>query len=211
MKKHLIIVLLMLVFLPGCSPQAAPSESVPEETAPSETVTAEKTENEPETGNETVIDPYALTGEQMIDDMEKYQKGNLVFYVPKALGMHTDEEADIPENQFFLTGDYMGMIVGQVGEHDGLIEGGITEAMLNDQQGLVAMLTPPGTIEEINGRYFSYGVMNSEDVNYIDIWTVIPDKYCLYLIMIRTAEEDWELFHEVIPAMIGRMEVSGSD
>lgn len=224
MQKHLIIVLLL--FLTACSRQPASAEAAPggtaasetaaAETSATETVTAEteKTEavqntTEPET--ETTVDPYTLTAEELLSDMEKYQKDNLVFYVPKALGMHTDEEADVPENQFFLTCDYMGMIVGRVGEHDDLAAGGAAETMLNDQEGLVAALTPPGVIEEIDGRYYSYGITESEDINFIDTWTVIPDKNWLYLIEIRSAEEDWDLFHDVIAGMIGRMEIAESD
>ncbi|MBQ6356602.1 MAG: hypothetical protein IJI52_05835 [Solobacterium sp.] len=224
MQKHLIIVLLL--FLTACSRQPASSDAAPggtaasetaaAETAATETVTAEteKTEDAQNTTApeaETTVDPYTLTAEELLSDMEKYQKGNLVFYVPKALGMHTDEEADVPENQFFLTCDYMGMIVGQVGEHDDLAKGGVAETMLNDQKGLVAALTPPGEIEAIDGRYYSYGITESEDINFIDTWTVIPDRNCLYLIEIRSAEEDWDLFHEVIAGMISKMEVTGSN
>ena len=220
MKKLLsVVIALLLVFsLSSCSSKTADPVSTEASSGSQTEPRADENasvSSEAGSGSEgTISEPQhaetdisEMSAEELMSDLDRYQIDDLIFYVPKALNLGTDENAAVPENQFFFTGDHMGMIVGRVGEHDDLISGGDTEKMLNDQEFMVRLLGSGETVEDINGRYYSYAVTEYDDGNVVDTWTVLPDKNWFYLIQLRCSEDEWSIFHDVFALMIEKMEV----
>lgn len=211
MKKLLLIMITILLVFSLSSCGSKEKEPIPVESGSGSEEADSESPNEgtdiSEMPAEDSMSDLDMSAEDLMSDLDRYQKDNLIFYVPKTLNLHTDENANVPENQFFLTGDHMGMIVGRVGEHDDFISGGVAEEMVANQEFMVRLLGKGETIEDINGRFYYYAITEYDDGNVVDTWTVLPDDHWLYLIDLRCNEEEWDIFHDVFALMIEKMEV----